>query len=58
MKLIKAIEKISSDEGVDKDAAASRLNRRRVQNGWSLDRLQKELGKGLSLYSITALDII
>lgn len=45
MKIIKAIEKISNDEGVGKDVAASRLDERRAQNGWSMDRLQKEFTK-------------
>lgn len=61
VKIIKTIEKISSDEGIVKDEAVSRLDRRRIQNNWTLDRLQKELGKrpgldimqGLSLYGIT-----
>lgn len=61
VKIIKIIEKISSDEGIVKDEAVSRLDRRRIQNNWTLDRLQKELGKrpgldimqGLSLYGIT-----
>lgn len=61
VKIIKIIEKISSDEGIVKDEAVSRLDRCRIQNNWTLDRLQKELGKrpgldimqGLSLYGIT-----